>query len=144
MYLGKKLISLLLSLLFIFTIISITQAKSVYVISDTQVPDETSEIQTYKIDGNDLSYQETYISDIWGAVGLTIDIDKEFLFVTFEYEDKIELVNAKTMQHVDTVIAPGAPDLAGIVFDNERQKVYTVERGRKYLNRIENYNIILL
>ncbi len=37
------------------------------------------------------------------------------------------------MEYVDTVTATGASNLAGIVVDQGRQKVYVVDRGDKYL-----------
>ena len=131
MYLGKKLISLLLSLLFVFSIISIAQAKSVYVIADTgtQIYDIPI-IQAYSIQDSNLVYQADYNCVHPLAIGLAIDTDSEFLFVTHEeYEPEqipgnlIEIVNAKTMQYMDTVTAPGASNLAGIVVDQGKQKI---------------------
>ncbi len=47
--------------------------------------------------------------------------------------DGIQLINAKTMRDEGVIEVPGAPDLAGIVFDSQRRKVYTVERGTNNL-----------
>lgn len=86
----------------------ITQAKSLYVISNT----ETSRLQAYKIEDTTLVHQTDYVceSDPYGntgAVGLAIDESDygQFLFVTFEGTNIIELVNAKTMEYVDVVEA---------------------------------------
>jgi uncharacterized repeat protein (TIGR01451 family) len=134
---GKKLLTVIL-FLFILTIISGTSyaAKSVYVISDTQ----TSRLYAYKIDGTNLIYQTDYNCsldppDDAGAVGLVIDESEygDFLFVTFEFLDKIELINAKAMQYVDTVTASGASDLAGIAMDKSKSKLYAVDRYTNYL-----------
>jgi hypothetical protein len=83
-------------------------------------------------------YQADYSSVHPLAVGLAIDTDSEFLFVTHEEwapypGNVVEIVNAKTMKYVDTVEATGASDLAGIVVDQGKQKVYVVDRGTKYL-----------
>ncbi len=82
MYLGKKLITLLLSLLFVFSIISITQAKSVYVISDT----EDSNLAAYSIDGDQITRQAKVDIDTYGygAVGNAVWPDKDLMFVTYE------------------------------------------------------------
>lgn len=131
MLVKKLLLIVISSLVILSTNLSGTaRGRSVYVISNTEVPDETSRIQAYKIDGNNLSYQETYTSDIWGAVGLAIDASEygNFLFVTFEGEDEMELVNAKSMEYVDVVTATGASNLAGIVVDQSKQKVYVLKR----------------
>jgi hypothetical protein len=101
---GKKLI---IAILYLFILIGLevptVSSKSVYVISDTQI----SELFTYKIDGTNLDYQTDYICeldppDTSGAVGIAIDesVYGQFLFVTIELSNKIELVNAKTMQYV--------------------------------------------
>jgi hypothetical protein len=106
---GKKL-STVTFFLFILTALSGTAyaAKSVYVISDTQ----TSQIYAYKVNGTSLIYQTDYNCvldppDAVGAVALAVDESEygQFLFVTFESSDEVELVNAKTMQYVDTVTA---------------------------------------
>ena len=136
MLLGKKLIAIL-SITIIFTILTgTTLAKSVYVISDTT----DSNLAAYKIDGSSLVHQTNYICQShpgggMGAVGLAIDESEygQFLFVTFEDENIIELVNAKAMQYVDVVTATGASNLAGIVVDQGRRKVYVVDRRKKYL-----------
>ena len=106
----------ILSIILLLTLPQITHAKSVYVISDT----ETSHIQAYKIDDTNLVYQTDYVcqsapSGGTGAVGLAIDPAAEVLFVTFEGENIIELVNAKKMEYVDIVTAIGAANLAGII-----------------------------
>jgi predicted outer membrane repeat protein len=115
---------------------SVTHARSVYVINDT----EFSQLQAYKIEDTNLILQADYIcrSDPCGsagAVGLAIDESEygEFLFITFEHEDKIELVNAKTMQYIETVTVPQASNLVGIVVDKGKSKVYTVNRYTNHL-----------
>lgn len=134
---GKKSIvsiSMLALMCLITTLSGTTEARSVYVISDTTTwSDEPSIIQAYDVQDSNLVYQTDYETVGRLAIGLAIDTDSEFLFITFEQENEIELVNAKTMQYVDTVTAPGASDLAGIVYDSTRQKVYVVDRADKYL-----------
>jgi len=130
---GKRLyivISLYL-LTFIVTVGPAHAAKSVYVISDTEV----SEMEAYRIDGANLIWQTDYdfVSSAWGAVAIAIDDSEygQFLFVTFEWSDEIELVNAKTMQQVKFIDV--SDELAGIVYD----------LPGKTLNKTRNYDIIL-
>ena len=109
-------------------------AKSLYVINDT----ETLTLQAYKIEGTNLIWQTQYtcVSQVsGGAVGIALDESEygAFLFVTFESDNKIELVNAKSMQYVATVTAPQANNLAGIVVDQGRRKVYVIDRGENNL-----------
>ena len=63
-----------------------------------------------------------------GGVGLAIDSDSGILFVTYEDSNIIELVNATTMNSSGYAEAPGAGNLAGIVYDRRRGRVYTVDR----------------
>jgi uncharacterized repeat protein (TIGR01451 family) len=66
-------------------------------------------------------------------VGLAIDTDSEFLFVTYEVSNTIQLVNAKTMTDEGTTTAPNANNLAGIVVDHDNSLVYTVDRNTNSL-----------
>ncbi|MDH4241968.1 MAG: hypothetical protein OEW48_20605 [Phycisphaerae bacterium] len=138
---SKRYIAIGVSLIvFLFINTSITFARSVYVISDTQ----KSHLQAYKIDGTNLIYQVSYMCqldppDDSGAVAIAIDDSEygQFLFATFEFSDEIELVNAKTMQYADVVTALGATDLAGIAMDISNSKLYVVDR---YTNHLYSYS----
>lgn len=104
-------------------------AKSLYVI--TNINASPTPIAAYNIntDGT-LTYQATYSvpSYAGGAVGLAIDTDSQFLFVTYEGSNVIQLVDATTMTGAGSTTALGAYNLAGIVVDQHKQKVYTVDR----------------
>jgi len=135
MLIREKLIVLVL-FIFFCAIPDIAKTKSVYVINDT----EKSELQVYKIDGANLIYQTGYTcrfdpAGVTGAVGIAIDESEygEFLFVTFEGKNEIELVNAKTMEYLDIVEAPQAYNLAGLVVDKNRRKVYSIDRTTSHL-----------
>lgn len=135
MLLRKKL-TILTSLLIIVipNICRTAAARSVYVIADTGNDQYvTPIIQAYEIQDVNLMLQTQYETEHPLAISLAIDPDNEFLFVTHEEYGTnpgniIEIVNAKTMEYVDTVTASGASDLAGIVFDQNKQKVYVVDR----------------
>jgi len=145
--------TLVLSFVFICTIFcKLTKSKSVYVITDhgyrIYYPyNAPAKISAYGIDSGHIDFQKTLTLDqseyptgqFRGPVGLAIDSESGYMFVTHESVEGygglegIQLINAKTMVDEGVIEVPGAPDLAGIVFDNERQKVYTVERGTNKL-----------
>jgi uncharacterized repeat protein (TIGR01451 family) len=136
MLLIKKMGLLMLALAIVLFLSGTVLAKSLYVIADINaypdIPIEAYDIQaapTY------LAYQTTsYIPDrAGGAVGITIDTDTAYLFVTFEYSNELDLVDGTTMTTVGSVTAPGATNLAGIVVDQEKSKVYTVDRNTNHL-----------
>ena len=129
----KHVFKALILTILVLTIYETTYAKSVYVINDTG----SSEMQAYKVEDANLVYQTDYhfVSEVWGPVGLAIDESGygQFLFATFESKNEIELINAKTMQYVDTVTAPQANNLAGIVVDKDKSKVYIINRETNHL-----------
>lgn len=108
-------------------------AKSLYVIGNINAA--PTPILSYDIQGTSLVYQTTnhipYAGG--GAVGISIDSSSSTLFVTYEFTNIIQLVDAKTMTDVGTTTAPGASDLAGIVVDQGNRKVYTVDRSTSKL-----------
>ncbi|MHC4085696.1 MAG: right-handed parallel beta-helix repeat-containing protein [Planctomycetota bacterium] len=107
------------------------RAKSVYAI----IYNLNDIIGAYKIDGNQIDYQTEIQAPQQGsiAIDLAIDSGSSCIFVTYEGSYIIEIMNAKTLEHEGSVTATGASDLAGIVFDEARQKLYTVDRGTNKL-----------
>jgi len=108
-------------------------AKSLYVIAD--INQSPSPIQAYDIQSNILVYQATYGVPYhgWGAVGIAIDADAAILFVTYEQSNIIQLVDAVTMTGIGSTTAPGAGNLAGIVVDHDKNRVYTMDRNTNHL-----------
>ncbi len=101
-------------------------AKSLYVNRDLNA---NSPISAYDIQGNNLVLQQTSIPTRYGGSGLAIDTDSDTLFVTFEGYGTLDIVDAKNLAKLGQVTAPGASNLAGIVVDQDKQKVYTNNRG---------------
>lgn len=110
-------------------------AKSVYAITDHHA----STLRAYKIMGDQLEYQATvYVTNYAsGAVDVTIDSNLELLFITYEDAGKIVWVNAKTLQQEGFIDLSGAPcyagSLAGIVADEQKQRVHVVGRASNRL-----------
>ena len=102
--------------------------KSVFVISN--INETPTPIQAWGIQGSSLFFQAEYDVPDWGngAVGLAVDVDSAFLFVTYENSNVIQLIDATTMTGQGTVNAPGAVNLAGIVYDNTNSHIYAVDR----------------
>ena len=124
----KQIISVQSIVLFILIACSApkARAKSVYAIINHQ----SDIIGAYKIDANQIDYQAEIQApqhDI-RAIDLAIDSGSSCIFITYEGSNIIEIMNAKTLEHEGSVIATGASNLAGIVFDEARQKLYVVGR----------------
>jgi uncharacterized repeat protein (TIGR01451 family) len=117
-------------------------AKSLYVIADILGASEsrTQPVQAYDIgvDGT-LTFQAQH--DIphskLGAVGMAIDADSGYVFITYEAGNDIQLLDPFTMIDAGKTTAPDASDLAGIVYDHEKGLLYTVDRT---INNLYVYN----
>lgn len=105
-------------------------AKSLYIVTDINA--SPTPIRTYDIQGapNYLVFQATQGVPAFagGAVGLALDSASKKLFVTYENSNIIQLLNAQNFANLGTTTAPGASNLAGIVVDQSKSKVYTVDR----------------
>jgi uncharacterized repeat protein (TIGR01451 family) len=112
-------------------------AKSLYVIADKgSLTDATLPVQLYDIgsDGS-LTFQAEHDvpQHMLGAVGITIDSDNGFLFITYSRSNEIQLVDARNMTDAGSVEVPEAFDLAGIKYDHKKSRLYCVERGQDLL-----------
>jgi len=113
----------------------VVQAKSMYVIANINA--SPTPIRTYDIQAAP-SYlvfqsQTTVPAFAGGAVGLAIDTASAKLFITYEVSNNIQLVDATNFANLGTTAAPGASNLAGIVVDQGKNKVYTVDRETNHL-----------
>ena len=108
------------------------QAKSVYLLANTNA--QEAPVQAYDIQGDQVVYQQTVDTNFgWGSVGLAIDTDSKTLFVTRESFGTVQLLDAETFENLGVVTAPQASNLAGIVVDQKKQKIYAVDRGTNKL-----------
>lgn len=115
--------------------IGAAQAKSLYLIANINT--SPSPIQTYDIQTAPshvvLQATQTIPSRAGGAVGLAIDTDNKKLFATYEGSNVIQLVNAVNFADLGTTTAPGASNLAGLVVDQGKSKLYAVDRNTNHL-----------
>jgi uncharacterized repeat protein (TIGR01451 family) len=109
-------------------------AKSLYVIA-SQDSESASRIQAYNVNADGtLTYQATYTPAGNSTVGLALDNASNTLFVSTEGSGYLTVIDARTMTSLGSPVqAPGASDLAGIVMDENKQFLYTVDRGRDQL-----------
>jgi hypothetical protein len=119
---------LLLILPFILFFTTSLFPQSIYLIKD--INSNPTPIQAYDIVGDEIVFQAEYNIPFYGygAVGMAIDSDSAFLFITYEEADTIQLIDATTMDGVGVTVAPGATNLAGIAYDKTNKHVYTVDR----------------
>jgi len=93
-----------------------------------------SSVNAYKIQGSDVQFQTS--TNYSEAISLALDPDSWTIFTTAEGLNRIYLLNAKTMifEETPTVVEfYPVPNLAGIVFDQSKQKLYVIDRGISHL-----------
>ncbi len=115
------------------------QAKSVYLIANIDA--DPTPLRTYDLQSAPLYLQfqaEQLIPNLAsGAVGLAVDSKNKKLFITYENGNRIQILDAETFRDLGYAVASGAVDLAGIVVDQGRSRVYAAERGT---NRLHIYD----
>ncbi|MBN2315830.1 MAG: DUF11 domain-containing protein [Sedimentisphaerales bacterium] len=122
---------------FVTVIPNMTMAKSLFVIADKgSLSDSTQPLHIYDI-GSDgtlsLQAQHDIPHRVLGAVGMAIDSDNGYLFVTYHGSEEILVLDASSMTSVGKVTVSGAENLAGIVYDHDKMRVYCVDRGQELL-----------
>jgi uncharacterized repeat protein (TIGR01451 family) len=135
---GLHAFSMLLAVVILMTVATKTAAaKSLYLIADKgSLTDGTQPVHAYDIgDDGVLTFRTKHDirHTMLGAVGIAIDSDAGFLFITYEHSGDIQLLDVTTMKDAGRVTAPDAMDLAGIVYDHTKRLLYCVDRGREKL-----------
>ena len=125
----NALLALLALVVVITTVPAHVTAKSLYVIADKgSIMEGTQRIHAYNIELDGiLTFQTEHRVNrrMLGAVDLAIDTDSRCLFITYDTSDVIELVDARTMMSRGSTIAPDTYNLAGIVYDHDKKRLYT-------------------
>lgn len=111
-------------------------AKSLYVICQKD-PSNTppTPVRAYRINDNGfLAFQnQTMVPDVTNALGLAIDTNSATLFMSTEFLGTFQIFDARTMRNLGSITAPGASNLAGIVMDEKKNRLYAVERDKRNL-----------
>jgi len=130
----KRQANLFITIALIITLLNLSNeasAKSVYVIIN-HVEDL---IGIYEIQGNQIEYQRQFTAPQHAtrAIDLSMDSLNGYIFLTYERSNVIEIINAKTMVTEDEPVkVPGATNLAAIIYDAAKQRVYTVVRRKNF------------
>lgn len=129
------LFTIIICFIGLFFMTSIAVAKSLYVIANINA--SPTPVHTYDIQGapNYLVFQaeQSITFRAGGGVGIAIDSDTAKLFVTYEFSNIIQLLDATTFADLGTTTAPGATNLSGIVVDQGESRVYTIDRNTNNL-----------
>lgn len=120
--------------------------KSVFIISKHTNP---SKAEAFSIDGDQVTYQvqvdiDTYNSG-YGAVGNAVWPEKELMFATYEESPMVVWASTKTLQKVGEYDT-GIDNPAGIVVDEDKERIYAVRRGYDdlYVYSFDDVNNTLL
>jgi OOP family OmpA-OmpF porin len=105
-------------------------AKSVYVIGN--INSNPTPVHSYELgaapDIMTFQAEDTFPSLAGGAVGIAIEETTQTLAITYEVSNTIQLLSAITFDDLGTATAPGANNLAGIVFHQAKARAYAIDR----------------
>ena len=134
-------------LIVLLSAVNVSQAKSVYAITQHSTNNNGPFVKAYKTVGNEIEYQKTIDkSDFgYGPVGIAVSEVWGMIFLTYESDSRIVCISAKNLEKkldYDT----GVENLAGIVADDEKEKLYVVQRttGQLYVYHWDVYNETLV
>ena len=131
----------LLSFLFSFVHIRPAMAipdnemRTVFLIGHISDPESSVDfvpLQAYIVYGDQLILAETWEVPTreLGAVGLAVDQENEYLFMSFEQDDKIDVFSVKDASYIDRIRLAQTDNLCGMVVHQERGHLFVVDRGK--------------
>ncbi len=120
----------MLTTMLITAITGTTSAKSLYLIADLYANPTPIKIYDIAVNGT-LTFQSNSSIPCHnsGALGLAIDSDSKYLFVTYDDSNLIQVIDATTMTDKGTASESDATEMAGIVYDHDKGLLYCVERN---------------
>ena len=131
----SALYTIIVAIIGIFVVASMASAKSLYVIANINA--SPTPIHTYDIQGGPdyvvFQAEQSITFRGGGGVGIAVDSDSATLFVTYEVSNIVQLLDATTFEDLGTTTAPGATNLSGIVVDQGKNRVYTIDRNTNNL-----------
>ena len=103
---------------------------SVYVIEDQS----KAEIYHYDVNGVELTLPPEVITGNSGyGVGLACDPERGLIFMTSEGSGAIQISDMTSMQYKSSINVPNSGNLAGIVADVDKKRLYVVQRYTNHL-----------
>ncbi|MFH1314678.1 MAG: hypothetical protein ABIJ00_15845, partial [Candidatus Eisenbacteria bacterium] len=143
---GSKWFFCCLAVVCVLGLVTTASARSVYIVVDH----ETGQFDSYDIGPTgQITYQATYnLVYQTDPGGVCIDEDplsEATLFVTGEWSDSVEVIDAGTFTTIGYFPAPGAVELAGIDIDDVNNILYAMDRGTPTLYAFDwNYGAATL
>ncbi len=135
----KSLMALAVAFMGISTAVNadVLKRDTVYMIPSMEgVYDVSFPISAYKVenDGN-LTHVKTVDVNTtrYSAVGLAVCTKNKRIFVSHEGYDTVEVLDGETFERLDDLPIPGTNDIAGMVFSEDRGRLYVVDRGNPHI-----------
>ena len=138
---NRKLFNrIIYAILVILSFSSIVFGKSVYVISRHS----DSTVQAYDTVEDKIVFQEQFDqfpNNGYGAIDLAINEIDDILFASYDGANVIEIIDAKTMDQLDSETIPGGTfnEMAGIEYCHEYNWLLAAERYQTNI-RVFNYD----
>lgn len=110
----------------------ILKRDTVYVIKsmNSSVP-----VGAYKVenDGNLTDTSTTNVNSGSASVGLAVCTKNKRVFISHEGSGTVDVVDGETFAKLSSLTIPGTSDIAGMVFDEDRKRLYVVDRDQTHI-----------
>ena len=111
------------------------EMRTVFLIGHISDPESSVDfvpLQAYIVYGDQLILAETWEVPTreLGAVGLAVDQENEYLFMSFEQDDKVDVFSVKDASYIDRISLAQTQNLCGMVVHQERGHLFVVDRGK--------------
>ena len=135
---GKSLRGILYLVLICLFVQTSRAEKSIYVLDW-----KGQNIMAFNIVNNELVFQENLnLLLTEGPIDMAIDERTDTIFVSLEKHNAFVLVKASKLENIKFINFSGASDIAGIVYDYARRKLYGIDRdtNKLYIFRWDEIN----
>jgi len=114
----------------------VLKRDTVYVIPSMEGTSVSFPISAYKVE-NDGTLTHVKTVDVnstrWSAVGLAVCTKNKRIFVSHEAIDTVEVLDGETFERLPDITIPGTSDIAGMVFSEDRGRLYLVDRRNPHI-----------
>ena len=110
----------------------VLKRDTVYVIKSME---STVPVGAYKVenDGNLTDAGTVNVNSGGAAVGLAVCTKNKRVFISHEGSGTVDVLDGETFAVLSSLTIPGTLDIAGMVFDEERGRLYAVDRDKTHI-----------
>ena len=110
----------------------VLKRDTVYVIKsmDSSVPVGAFKVES---DGTLTEAGTTNVNSGYSAVGMAVCTKNKRVFISHEGSGTVDVLDGETFEILSSLTIPGTNDIAGMVFDEDRGRLYAVDRDQTHI-----------